>query len=248
MLSFRARVAAAAGADWSAMNDFSVLSMLKQGWPVLSVLLLMSIFSMATFIDRWRALRRTRCDAVAFVRYVIRVIEERGLDAALAYCDKHRQPVSAAALAVLASRGDRAAREAALEHAVEVEVHGLEGGVTALGTIASLAPFVGLFGTVIGIIKAFGSMAINAGGGAEVVSAGIAEALVTTACGLLVAIPSVAAYNYCVHKIKSLARETDLAVYELVAWLAERPAAPPAPPPPAWDASRRGPARPEARA
>ena len=223
------------------MNDFSILGMIKQGWPVLSVLLLMSIFSMATFIDRWRALRRTRCDAVAFVRYVIRVLEERGIDAALAYCEKHRKPVAGAALAVLESRGDRSAREAALEHAVEVEVHNLEAGVAALGTIASLAPFVGLLGTVIGIIKAFGNIAVNSGGGAEVVSAGIAEALVTTACGLLVAIPSVAAYNYCAHKIKALARETELAVYELVAWLADRPEAPAAPPPPAWDPARRPP-------
>lgn len=112
---------------------------------------------------------------------------------------------------------------------LELEVHQIEMGVAALGTIASLAPFVGLFGTVVGIIKAFGSIAVNSGG-TEVVSAGIAEALVTTACGLLVAIPAVAAYNYCIHRIKNMARETELAVYELAAWFSERDRAQEQPP------------------
>ena len=203
------------------MNDFSLASMLKQGWPILSILMVMSVFSMATFIDRLRALRRTRCNARQFVRYVIRVIEERGLDPAINYCAKHQVPVARAVLAVLEQNGNRESRERALEHTIEQEVHQLEGGVAALGTIASIAPFVGLLGTVIGIIKAFGSISVSNGGGAEVVSKGIAEALVTTACGLLVAIPSVAAYNYCAHKIKNIAKETDLAVYEVVAWLSE---------------------------
>ena len=83
------------------MNDFSLASMLKQGWPILSILMVMSVFSMATFIDRLRALRRTRCNARQFVRYVIRVIEERGLDAAVTYCAKHQVPAARASLAVL---------------------------------------------------------------------------------------------------------------------------------------------------
>jgi len=217
------------------MSDFSLASMIAQGWPILSILLVMSVFSMATFIDRLRAVRRTRCNARQFVRYVIRVIEERGLDPAINYCAKHQVPVAKAVLAVLEQNGNRESRERALEHAVEVDVHQLEAGVAALGTIASVAPFVGLLGTVIGIIKAFGSIAVSAGGGAEVVSKGIAEALVTTACGLLVAIPSVAAYNYCVHKIKNLAKDTDLAVYELIAWLSERSE------PPVWKGIRTPP-------
>ena len=203
------------------MQDFSIIAMFKQGWPVLSVLFSLSVFSMAVLIDRGRAFWLIRCDALRFVRYVIRIVAERNSDAARSYCGKSRLPVASAALAVLEARGTRDAREAAMTHAIEVEVHQLERGVAALGTIASLAPFIGLFGTVVGIIKAFGCIAKNSGGGTEVVSAGIAEALVTTACGLLVAIPAVAAYNYCVHRIKNLARETELAVYELVVWLSD---------------------------
>jgi len=217
------------------MNDFSLLSMLKQGWPILSILLAMSVFSMATFVDRLWALRRARCNARQFVRYVIRVIEERGLDPAINYCAKHQVPVAKAVLAVLEQNGDRDSRARALDHAIETDMHQLEAGVAVLGTIASVAPFVGLLGTVIGIIKAFGSIAVSNGGGAEVVSKGIAEALVTTACGLLVAIPSVAAYNFCAHKVRNLAKETDLAVYELVSWLSETKE------PPMWNGIHTGP-------
>ena len=204
------------------MNDFSVLSMVKQGWPVLSVLLAMSVLSTAVFIDRWRLLRRARCDASLFVRQVIRICKERGQDSALAYCDKYRKMVASASAAVLAQSGERELCERALEHAVQADLHQLGRGVAMLGTIASTAPFVGLFGTVVGIIKAFASIAVTSGGGTEVVSAGIAEALVTTACGLLVAIPSVIYYNYCSQSIKALAQETDLAVFDLIAWLCDR--------------------------
>jgi biopolymer transport protein ExbB/TolQ len=216
------------------MNDFSVVSMVKQGWPVLSILLAMSVISTAVFIDRWRLLRRTRCDAAAFVRQVIRVLKERGEEAALAHCGRYCNPAAAAARAVLEQAGDREARERASEHAIQRELFLLGRGVSMLGTVASTAPFVGLLGTVVGIIKAFANIALSSGGGAEVVSAGIAEALVTTACGLLVAIPSVVYYNYCIQSIKSLAQETDLAMYDLIAWLSGRqepPAAKSARPP-----------------
>ena len=207
------------GSRCQTMHDLSFLSMFKQGWPILTVLFVMSVFSVAIFIGRWRAFRQIRCDALHFVRHVIRIAEERGCDSATAYCGKYSFPVARAALAALETRGDR---DAAVTHAIELEVHQLETGVAPLGTIASLAPFVGLFGTVVGIIKAFCSIAATSGGGTEVVSAGIAEALVTTACGLLVAIPAVAFYNYCAHRVRNMARETELAVYELVAWLADR--------------------------
>lgn len=203
------------------MNDFSLASMLKQGWPVLTVLLAMSVLSTAVFIDRWRLLRRARCDAAQFVRQVIRICKERGQDSALAYCEKYRKTVAAACAAVLEQTGERDVCERALEHAVQAELHQLGRGVAMLGTIASTAPFVGLFGTVVGIIKAFASIAVTSGGGTEVVSAGIAEALVTTACGLLVAIPSVIYYNYCSQTLKAVAQETDIAVFDLIAWLCD---------------------------
>jgi biopolymer transport protein ExbB/TolQ len=82
-----------------------------------------------------------------------------------------------------------------LERQAQREVHNMRRGVGALATIASTAPFVGLLGTVLGIVNAFDSMAEAGSGGLATISAGIAEALVTTAIGLLVAIPAVGVYN-----------------------------------------------------
>lgn len=84
----------------------------------------------------------------------------------------------------------------ALERQAQREVQSLKRGLGLLATVGSTAPFVGLLGTVMGIVNAFQSMAITGSGGLGTVSAGIAEALITTAFGLLVAIPAVMAYNY----------------------------------------------------
>ncbi|MGQ0504926.1 MAG: MotA/TolQ/ExbB proton channel family protein [Myxococcaceae bacterium] len=84
----------------------------------------------------------------------------------------------------------------ALERQAQREVQSLKRGLGLLATVGSTAPFVGLLGTVMGIVNAFQLMAASGSGGLGTVSAGIAEALVTTAFGLLVAIPSVMAYNF----------------------------------------------------
>ena len=78
-----------------------------------------------------------------------------------------------------------------------------------LGSIGSTAPFIGLFGTVLGIIKSFRDLAGSAGGGPEIVMVGIAEALVATAGGLAVAIPAVLLYNYFTDKVKNIIVEMD---------------------------------------
>ena len=84
----------------------------------------------------------------------------------------------------------------ALERQAQREVQSLKRGLGLLATVGSTAPFVGLLGTVMGIVNAFQAMAISGSGGLGTVSAGIAEALITTAFGLLVAIPAVMAYNF----------------------------------------------------
>lgn len=84
----------------------------------------------------------------------------------------------------------------ALERQTQREVHGLKRGLGGLASISSIAPFVGLLGTVVGIVNSFTQMATSGSGGLAVVSAGVAEALVATAAGLFVAIPALGAYNY----------------------------------------------------
>lgn len=203
------------------MNAFTFREMLMQGWPVLSILLIMSIVSITTLLDRYLTLRAARGDARLFIRHVIRTLDERGPQQALAACERYTQPVAVVARAILAQAGGREAKERALQHALQGQIRELEHYVPLLGTVASTAPFVGLLGTVVGIIKAFGDIAGNVGGGPEVVASGIAEALITTACGLVVAIPALMGYNYLVHQIQRLTDEIDLAAYDLIERLCE---------------------------
>jgi biopolymer transport protein ExbB/TolQ len=84
----------------------------------------------------------------------------------------------------------------ALERQTQREVHSLKKGLPGLASISSIAPFVGLLGTVVGIVNSFTQMAESGSGGLAVVSAGVAEALVATAAGLFVAIPALGAFNY----------------------------------------------------
>ena len=198
------------------MGGFTLRAMIINGWPVLSVLLIASIVSATIIWDRFMALRQARLNARGFMASLVRLIEERGASAALHYCDSVRKPVAVVSAEILLQPGDREAKERACQHAMQGQIRELRKYVMVLGTIGSSAPFIGLFGTVCGIIKSFQDIAANVGGGPEVVSAGIAEALITTAFGLLVAIPAVAFYNYFVQKIEMLGEEIDLAAYELI--------------------------------
>jgi biopolymer transport protein ExbB len=97
----------------------------------------------------------------------------------------------------------------------------LDRGLVVLATLGNNAPFIGLFGTVLGIIKAFHDLGTNPAGGAQVVMAGISEALVATAIGLLVAIPAVIAFNYFQRQIKVISTDAQAMVSTLVAGLGD---------------------------
>jgi biopolymer transport protein ExbB len=95
----------------------------------------------------------------------------------------------------------------------------LEKFLGVLGTLGNIAPLIGLFGTVIGIIRAFRDLAMSGSGGPAVVAAGIAEALVTTASGLIVAVPAVMFYNYFTKKMKAIAMDMDICSRRLLVML-----------------------------
>lgn len=198
------------------MSEFTFKEMIIQGWPVLSVLFIASILSITVIVDRFFALRKAWLNADRFITKVLKMIESQGIGAALAYCGQFTQPVSMVVQSVLNEKGDRETRERVAQNTMQAQILDLEKWTSILGTTGSVAPFVGLLGTVSGIIKAFIDMATHSGGGVEVVAAGIAEALITTAVGLFVAIPAVIGYNYCVNKIRRLSREIDVAVFRLI--------------------------------
>jgi biopolymer transport protein ExbB/biopolymer transport protein TolQ len=113
----------------------------------------------------------------------------------------------------------------AIERATALNLTDLKRGLSGLATIGATAPFVGLLGTVIGIINAFRGMALTGSGGIGAISAGIAEALVTTAVGLFVAIPAVWAFNYLTTRVESFTVEMDNSASELIDYMAKKTAA-----------------------
>lgn len=189
--------------------------MILHGWPVMLVLLIMSIASLTVLVDRLSAFRSARHNIRGFVANVVRVLDSHGIEHARTLCVRYPYPIAHVVTAILSAAPTRDARQRAGQHALEEQVHLLESFVPVLGTIAGTAPFVGLFGTVMGIIKAFMNIAATGSGGAQVVSAGISEALITTAFGLLVAVPAIIAYNYCLRFLQRLTQQVELAVFDL---------------------------------
>lgn len=204
-------------------SAFKFEEMLARGWPVVSVLLLMSIISLSIIAERIIVVGRAERDAATFLPKVLAAVKEgKSTPEILDLCNEAGHPLSSILASVLAELGDREAMERAAQRALQLKIDKLERRTPMLGTIASTAPFVGLLGTVVGIIKAFQSIATTKGGGPEVVAGGVAEALITTAFGLFVAIPAVMGYNYLVHRVQRLALEVQVSVSEIIDTISKR--------------------------
>ncbi len=201
----------------------------------LTALALFSVYSLSVIGERWWTFRRARAASAGLLRRVLDHVGSGRLQAALAACEggrgSHLAPVLASGLRELLplesanpglhagpdlDRASLAARDA-MQRSTAGEIERLEQRLTSLATLGNISPFVGLFGTVIGIMRSFEAISRTGSGGLASVSAGIAEALVATAAGLFVAIPAVTAYNHFVSRIKTCATEMDGAASELVA-------------------------------
>ncbi len=183
---------------WAHMGLFARL--------IVGVMAVMSIASLLVASERLFTFRKARKNSREFLRNLAPLLERRDLDAAAAALPEG----DVGYLGRVLSAGLRAFRQAprndadlsfelvarALERQTERETQNMKRGQSLLATVSSTAPFVGLLGTVMGIVNSFQMMAASGSGGLGTVSAGISEALITTAFGLLVAIPAVMIYNY----------------------------------------------------
>lgn len=190
------------------MENFNIvekllgLTLIGTEW-VLWLLVGLSVLSIAIIIERLLFFMRTRIDFQTFLQQLTKTIIDNDFDAAMRLC----KAVPALEAQVIVKgleqkpRGEQAMRES-MEAYLIGERQVLDRGLVILGTLGNNAPFIGLFGTVVGIIIAFHALAANTAGGPAVVMAGISEALVATAVGLLVAIPAVIAFNFFNRLIK----------------------------------------------
>jgi biopolymer transport protein ExbB len=190
---------------WASMGLFSKL--------IAAALILMAIGCVGVVVERWIALARNARDSRAFARVAAPMIDEWKVEELVGLSDKFKHSVLAKLLAAITQRylrgyedldGGMTPVEMARNEAERMkEVLGadLRRGMGLLASVGSVAPFIGLLGTVVGIIAAFQGIATSGGGGIAAVSAGIAEALVETALGLLVAIPAVLFFNWLTGRV-----------------------------------------------
>jgi biopolymer transport protein ExbB len=204
------------------------------GWfakGIVFVMLGMSIWSLTVMIQKWWALRKAQAETRKFAPEFSQFLEEDNLTEAIklaeGYKKSHVARVLGGALTEIkplildgsVTVADINSAERAVEREMLMTIVQLKRGLGVLATVGSTAPFVGLLGTTMGIVNAFTGMAASGSGGLSAISAGVAEALITTAFGLLVAIPAVWAYNYFTTKIDNLTAEMTYSSKEMIDYL-----------------------------
>ncbi|MDF1565775.1 MAG: MotA/TolQ/ExbB proton channel family protein [Deltaproteobacteria bacterium] len=181
---------------------------------VMWLLIALSVLSISVMVERWFFYRRRRIDAGRLAFDLAEGLDQRRPElarAAARKADRGQSLEVAVALEMIGAlpRGADHA-EQKLRLAVAREKVRYERGLSFLGTLGNNAPFIGLFGTVLGIIKAFADLAANTESGNQAVMAGISEALVATAIGLLVALPAVMMFNIFKGKVQEALRGAEL--------------------------------------
>jgi len=195
---------------------------------VVIILGIMSAYSISVMIERWITYRGARKQSRVFTPAVAECLKEGKLDEAVALGEQnsksHLAKVLVSGLHEMQAHAKSKeipgetieAAKRALDRATAIGIEDLKRGLNGLATIGSVAPFVGLFGTTIGIINAFQGMKTEETAGIAAVAGGIAEALVTTAFGLFVAVPAVMAFNYFTNRVETFTVEMDNSSSELI--------------------------------
>ena len=180
-------------------------------------LLTVAIMGMVFIIERGITLTRAKINTRKLIGTVITTLKTEGVQAAAEECQKWRGPIAAILYSGLqkADKGDEAV-EKAIGTAGVIEMSFLERGLVWVSSVTTIAPLIGFLGTVSGMINAFEAIANSDQVNAKLVASGISEALITTATGLVIAIPATIAYNYFVSAIDRFTIEMEEAAMELI--------------------------------
>ena len=226
------------------MGDLDLMHMWEQmGWVakvVAFVLVFMSMWSFGVSIERYYTFSQARKQSKLYAPQVAKHLKEGRLKDALAVSQAKTYQYSHLAKVVLAGlqeyqfqqdTGGSLTRDdivdtvrRAIQRATALTANDLKKGIPSLATIGATAPFVGLLGTVVGVINAFAGIGSQGSAGLGAVSAGISEALIETALGLVVAIPAVWLYNYFTGRLEYFNVEMDNSSSELVDYFIKKSA------------------------
>lgn len=208
---------------WQSMGPFAK--------GIVYTLVIMSVWSLSIMVQKWWYLRSAQAQTRKFAPEFSQFLEEDNLNEAInlaeGYKKSHVAKVLGGALAEIkpliqdgsVTVSDINSAERAVEREMLMQIVLMKRGLAMLATTGATAPFVGLLGTTMGVVNAFQGMAAGGGGGISSIAAGISEALITTAFGLLVAIPAVWAFNYFQTKIDNITAEMTYSSKEMIDYL-----------------------------
>lgn len=189
--------------------DINIVDTLRSSFTMI-ILVGCSIVALTFIFERWLFYKNTAVDADRFFIKLKDAFRNEGVEKAISVCNGSLSPLAAVVKSGLEEFGKDAKSVEDMMDAMAIDQKSkLEKNLGILGTLGNIAPLIGLFGTVVGIIRAFHSLAVAGSAGPSVISAGIAEALITTASGLVVAVPAVIFYNYFLRRTGTIMNEIE---------------------------------------
>ncbi|MFC1501242.1 MotA/TolQ/ExbB proton channel family protein [Elusimicrobiota bacterium] len=194
----------------------TLFEIIGMGGIALYILILCSIISLGVIFDRLTTYyKKSRLSKILFMDDIRAELLKKDISNAIRLCDANDAPISAVVRAGL-RKHEHEEKEisSAMEREIMVETVKLEKYTSIVGTIGNIAVYIGLFGTIIGIIRAFHNISTIGSGGISVIIGGVSEALIATATGLFVAIPAVIAYNYFVRRVDNFVTDMEYCASE----------------------------------
>jgi len=196
----------------------TIWEIIQLGGLTMYILLFCSLLSITILLERvlyYR--RRSKTKRAEFMTRIKRALNGGNIEMAKEICRTSNAPFSRVVFSGLGLHGRYETEISnAMDREITIETIRLERLTSIVGTIGNTAVYIGLFGTVLGIIRAFHDIAAAGAGGMSIVIGGVAEALVCTATGLLVAIPAVIAYNYFIKRVDRFINDMELCASELI--------------------------------
>ncbi|OGD16519.1 hypothetical protein A2V47_01015 [Candidatus Atribacteria bacterium RBG_19FT_COMBO_35_14] len=194
-----------------------MLEVFEKGGFLMYPIFICSLIAMTIFFERMFYLKSIKTKSKKYVLRVKNLVKKGSIELAISACRKSTTPISKLMLAGLMKFGQgRDEMKEAVEDRAKQEIPILERNLATLSTIGNITPLLGLLGTVFGMVKAFNVIAIVGVGNPVALAGGISVALLTTAFGLSVAIPTVVVYNYLSHRVDELIREMEVNCIELI--------------------------------
>ena len=202
----------------------TIWEIFQTGGFTMYILLFCSLLSVTVLLERIIYYRKmSKTNRAEFMTRMKKVLKSGDVERAMEICKDTDAPFSNVACSGLELLGHPEKQISnAMEREITVETTKLERYTSIVGTIGNTAVYIGLFGTVLGIIRAFHDIAAAGTGGMSIVIGGVAEALVCTAAGLFVAIPAVIAFNYFTKKVEYFINDMELCASELIDWIGRK--------------------------